>query len=293
MDTNHRRIYDRAHCYDVAFGFRDIAAECDTLAALALRHAARAPASVLELAAGPARHAREFARRGLDATALDAVPAMLDLASRHALREGVALTTQCADMADFALVQRFDLAVLLMDSASYLLDNAAVLQHLACVARHLNDGSLYVLEMSHPRDAFGVGASNDTQWTAEAEGLRVDMRWGAPGDAFDPVTQVDEVTVSMAWSGPEGDGRIVERARQRRFTANEVDALVRASGDFDLVEWMGSLAPPAPFDNERAAWRMVAVLRKRAPGGPAATAQHPIPDRANARSAPGGPAPVS
>ncbi|HRI18924.1 MAG TPA: class I SAM-dependent methyltransferase [Burkholderiaceae bacterium] len=263
MDLNHRRIYDQARCYDVAFGFRDVAAECDTLTDLAARHGGRPPATVLELAAGPARHAPEFARRGVAATALDAVPAMNDLALQRAQREGVALTAVCADMADFRLEQRFDMAVLLMDSASYLLDNHAVLRHLACVARHLNDGGVYVLEMSHPRDAFGVGASNDTQWTAEADGLRVDMRWGAEGDAFDPITQVDEVTVTMSWSGPEGDGQLVERARQRRFTANEFDALVRASHDFDIVEWMGSLAPPAPFSNERAAWRMVPVLRKR------------------------------
>jgi hypothetical protein len=167
-------------------------------------------------------------------------------------------------MCDFSLAQRFDLAMLLMDSASYLLDNAAVLRHLDCVARHLVDGGLYVLELSHPRDAFGVGTSTNTQWTAEADGLRVQTRWGAEGDAFDPISQVEEVTVTMDWSGPGGSGHLVERARQRRFTANEFDALVRASGHFDVVECLGSLAPAAPFSNDRAAWRMVPVLRKRA-----------------------------
>lgn len=263
MDPSHQHIYDQARCYDVAFGFRDVAAECDTLAALVARHAGRPLASVLELAAGPAQHAREFARRGAHATALDALPAMRDHALRRATQDGVALTAVCADMIDFHLSPRVDLAVLLMDSASYLLDNDAVLRHLRCVAGHLADAGLYVLEMSHPRDAFGVGASVSARWTSEADGLRVDMQWGAEGDPFDPVTQVDEVTVTMDWSGPDGSGHLVEQARQRRFTANEFDALVRASGVFDIVEWLGALAPPVPFTKDAAAVRMVPVLRRR------------------------------
>jgi SAM-dependent methyltransferase len=263
MDPNHHRIYHQSRCYDVAFGFRDVVAECDTLAALMARHGGRPVAAMLELAAGPARHAREFARRSAAATALDSVPAMRDYAQERARQDGVHLTAVCADMVDFQFAQRFDLAVLLMDSASYLLDNDAVLRHLHCVATHLADGGLYVLEMSHPRDAFGVGASTTMQWTAEADGLRVATRWGAEGDVFDPVTQVDDITVTMDWSGPAGSGQLVERARQRRFTANEIDALVRASGSFEIVEWMGSLAPPVAFNNQRAAWRMVPVLRKR------------------------------
>ena len=70
----------------------------------------------------------------------------------------------------------------------------------------------------------------------------------------------------MSWSGADGDGQLVERARQRRITANEFDALVRCSGHFDIVEWLGSLVPPLPFSNEPTAWRMAPVLRKRAVG---------------------------
>jgi SAM-dependent methyltransferase len=262
MVRNHQRIYQQARAYDVAFGFRDIPAECNTLAALVSRHAARPVTGMLELAAGPARHAREFARRGVAATALDSTQSMVDYALERAARDGVHLTAVRADMCDFQLVQRFDLVVLLMDSASYLLDNAAVLRHLDCVAQHLAAAGLYVLEMSHPRDAFGTGSSTSTKLTSAEDGLRVDMQWGAEGDTFDPITQVDEVTVKLDWSCPDGGGQIIERARQRRFTVNEFDALVRACGNFEIVEWLGSLAAPVPFSNDPAAWRMVPVLRK-------------------------------
>jgi hypothetical protein len=117
--------------------------------------------------------------------------------------------------------------------------------------------------MTHPRSVFGVGVSTNTDWVSEAEGLRVHTCWGAPGDTFDPITQIDEVTVTMTWSGPRGEGHIVERARQRRFTSNEVDALVRASGQFEIVEWLGSLAHATAFSNARGAAFMVPVLRKR------------------------------
>jgi len=129
---------------------------------------------------------------------------MRDYALERAALDGVPLTAVCADMCEFQLAQRFDLAFLPMDSASYLLDNAAVLRHFGCVARHLAEGGLYVLEMSHPRDTFGTGTSTNTTWTSEEDGFRVDMQWGCQGDMFDPITQVDEVTVKLEWSGAPG-----------------------------------------------------------------------------------------
>ena len=99
----HDAIHRAARCHDVAFGFRDIGAECDTPSALAARHGptGEPPRSMLELAAGPARHAREFARRGAHAAALDTSPAMCDYARAQAVRDGVGLDVVCADMRAF------------------------------------------------------------------------------------------------------------------------------------------------------------------------------------------------
>jgi hypothetical protein len=233
------------------------------LDSLAEHHGTGAPRAILEMAAGPARHAREWARRGVAATALDLSSAMCEYALACAACDGVALHVVVADLVDFSIGKQFDLAVMPMDSSSYLLDNAAALNHLDCVARHLVDGGLYVLEMTHPRTVFGVGTSTGTDWVCEGEGLRVHTCWGDPADAFDPITQVDEVTVTMTWSGPAGQGVIHARARQKRFTSSEVDALVRANGQFEIVQWLGSLAKGTTFSNEPAAAFMVPVLRKK------------------------------
>ena len=58
-------------------------------------------------------------------------------------------------------------------------------------------------------------------------------------------------------------GEIVETAPQRSFTPNEFRALVRASGRFEIARELGAMDLAVSFTNEKAAWRMVPVLRKK------------------------------
>jgi SAM-dependent methyltransferase len=262
MAENHLEFYKLAGYYDIAFGFRNVPAECDCLDELARRHGGSAPRSFLELAAGPARHALEFARRGIRVTALDSVPGMVDYALAAARTQNTPIDCVCADMVDFRLPQTYDLAALLMDSSSYLLDNEAVLRHLGCVADHLTPGGLYVIEMTHPRDAFRVGTSTHDNWDTERDGVKVSVAWGTEDDVFDPITQITEVTVTMRYESPEGSGMVTDRAPQRCFTANELRALITASGRFELAALLGAMDVTVPLSNEKAAWRMVPVLRK-------------------------------
>ena len=99
-------IYDEPELYELACAYRDIPAEVTAIQAWCATHFAGGARSVLELAAGPAEHARALARRGLRATALDRSPAMCSYAAGQAKAAGVALDVVEADMRDFTIAAR-------------------------------------------------------------------------------------------------------------------------------------------------------------------------------------------
>ena len=255
-------VYHEAELYDIAFGFRDVPAECGVLLELARTYSGRSPQSFIELAAGPAEHAREMARSGLRSVAVDLTPAMVQLGRRLASEGSVDLEYIEADMAAFSLQEPVDLAAILMDSLTVLLDNEAVLAHLQCVADALSPGAIYVLEMGHPRDAFGVGKSAGNDWVMERDGTTVHTIWGRDDDPFDPITQITDVTVQMSWRRGQDHGEVIEIAQDRCFVPNELRALVTASSRFEIVAELGALDPDLPISNDTASWRYVPVLRR-------------------------------
>ena len=181
-------IYDEPEYYEAACSYRDVPAEVAALLRWSGQHH-RPPRSVLELAAGPAEHARTLARRGLDATALDLSPAMCARARDLAAAAGVPLTVVEADMRDFSLPGRFDLAITMLNSLCHLLTLDDLLSHLAAVGRHLDQDGLYIMELAHPADFFRTERRTSSEWTSETGDGTVSVRWGAQ-DQIDPVTQI-------------------------------------------------------------------------------------------------------
>jgi SAM-dependent methyltransferase len=258
----HSEIYGHAELYDIALGFKDVPAECDVLVELARRFGGREPLSFLELAAGPATHAREMAKRRLRSTAIDLSPGMVAYARSRAADEGLDMEVIEADMTDFTIAEPVDVATILMDSLGVLLDNDAVIRHLDCVADALKEGGVYVLEMGHPRDVFKVGKSAENDWEMERDGIRVHTTWGLDTDPFDPTTQIIENTVTFTWEREGEQGEITEILPDRSITPNEMRAVVAASGRFEVVAELGAMNLDVPFGNTKESWRYVPVLRR-------------------------------
>lgn len=254
-------VYELARAYHVAFSYRDIPAEVDTLLRWFDRHAGGAPASVLELAAGPADHSRELARRGIAATALDLSPQMCAYAAELAAAEGVPLDVVRADMTGFDLGRQFDLVVLPLSSDAHLLDLDAFVANLTAVARHLRPGGLYVLEETHPADVLGNDGKTLAEWTSEGDGLTVRTRWGAAEDPVDPVTQLRRTGVELRVDDGTGERVHTDTVLERQWTLTEVTAAVRLSGAFDVLEWYGAYGDVLVTAPK--AWRMIPVLRRR------------------------------
>ena len=242
-------LYGDPRLYELAFSYRDVGREVDVLEVWYAQLRGAGPGRVLELAAGPAAHAIEFARRGADVSALDASPAMCAYASRRARDEGVVVDVVEADMVRFRLRRRFDLAVVMLDSASHLLDLDAMVSHLRSVGAHLAPGGLYVMEMSHPADFLAASSKETTQsrWRLTRGGRTVDVRFTSPPRGFDPVTQICESRISVKVTDG-GRTRVLRSCvALRRWTAVELEAAARLAGNVRVVQRHGSFQVDGPF----------------------------------------------
>ena len=255
-------IYDEPELYEAACAYRDVPAETYALLRWFGRHrepGGLPPGSVLELAAGPAEHARDLARRGVPATALDLSPAMCTRAAALARAAGVRLSVVEADMRDFSLPGPFDLAITMLNSLCHLLTLDDLLRHLAAVARHVEPGGLYIIELAHPADFFATERRTSSEWSSEVEGGTVVVRWGAQ-DQIDPVTQVTNEHVSVTYHQRGGPVRTVSDVVPNRFwTATELTAAIRLAGGFREVARYGDFGEDVPVE-AAGAWRMILVL---------------------------------
>jgi len=258
-------IYDEPEFYEAACAYRDVPSEVDALLRWSSKH--RDPAagplrSILELAAGPAEHARNLARRGVDATALDLSAAMCARAAELAAAAGTGLTVVQADMRDFSLPRRFDLAITMLNSLCHLTTLDDLLRHLASVARHLEPGGVYIAELAHPADVFAAERRTSSEWTTQVNAGTVSVRWGGGTDQIDPITQITREHVSVTYRRQGGSVRTVTDVVPNRFwTATELAAAIRLAGGFTVAASYGD------FDGDVAveaadAWRMVLVLRR-------------------------------
>jgi SAM-dependent methyltransferase len=258
-------IYDEPEFYEAACAYRDVPAEVNALLRWSEKHrvATAGPLrTVLELAAGPAEHARELARRGLDATALDRSPAMCARAGDLAAAAGVGLTVVQADMRDFSLPGRFDLAVTMLNSLCHLLTLDDMIQHLASVARHLVPGGVYIAELAHPADYLSAERRTSSEWSSDVPDGTVSVRWGGGKDEIDPITQVTREHVSVTYRKRGGAVRTVTDLVPNRFwSATEMAAALRLAGGLVLAASYGDFDTDSPVDAPDA-WRMILVLRR-------------------------------
>jgi SAM-dependent methyltransferase len=275
-------IYDEPELYQLACAYRDVPAESGALLTWLDKHATSAGEvrSVIELAAGPAEHARELAHRGLRATALDHTAAMCAYAAAQAKADGVDLDVVEADMRDFQLTDadgrpaRFDLAITMLNSVCHLFTLDDLVNHLTAVAAHLRPGGLYIVELAHPADFFAAEPRTSSDWTIDADGVHAQVRWGGREDRIDPLTQVTDEHMMIKVTSADGTVRTVSDVVPNRFwTLTEFTAAVRlanaatnASGGVTVARPLELVASYGDFDVDTAldaptAWRMILILR--------------------------------
>ena len=260
MIPPHRAIYDAARMYELAFDFRDFAAEVAFLGNAFASRRGRPLRTFLELAAGPARHAIELATLGVDVAALDLSPSMRDLALVRAAERGVALDYALGDMVTFSTTRRVDLAANMLSSATYILSDERFVAHLRAVGAALVTAGMYVIELPHPSGLEGRSTVKES-WTVSRPGGVIDVSWSTRATRG----AVSTCVAHMKFRSPTGEVlEIQDEADERIFRVEEIERFAAASGCFTVEAVRGALCEDTALDDAKA-WRLVAILKKTAP----------------------------
>ena len=256
-------LYTIPEIYDIAFDFRDVPAEVDFLLEKTKMYLGRNAGSTMELACGPAYHTREMGKRKLIAHGLDLEPVMAQYSRNIIAEEQIDAEIIEGDMRYYKTKQKYDLAYILMASFAQLLTNQDIIDNFNCVADMLTDGGIYIISTAHPRDFYGdEKPSTKPIWTMKREYKTVEACWGGDNQKFDPLTEIDEITVSFKVTTPVDVKTYEFSEKMRRCSIKTFEALVDLSGRFEIVDLYGTLDTGLKLSNDPKCWRFIPILKK-------------------------------
>lgn len=260
--AEHKLLYSKAYYYDIAFE-RDVTDEVEFVLAVykSLNH--NMPAKALEIACGPAYHARSLARRGVHSTGLDFQADMINLAKSKAQAEGLHLDWLVADMRQFQLDAPVDLMLTMFDGLDALLTNEDLLHHLQAVSRNLNPGGIYIVDIAHPRDV-NYDRYMDYYYQGERDGVKVEVEWGINNPQFDLVSGIAHTDIQIHVCAGGYEETITDSAEERLIFPQELILLADQTRELSITGWYGDFNMNQPLDYSPASKHMIVVFQKKA-----------------------------
>lgn len=214
--------------YDLMYGEKDYAAECDLLEALFARHARRPVRSVLDLGCGTGNHAIRLAGRGYRVTGVDRSERMLEGARR---KRGAAGNPQFvhSEIQQLTLEREFDAVVMMFAVLGYLADEPALRQGLQAVRSHLAAGGLFIADFWYGPAVEAIGPSVRTLAIDTPDGPL--LRTATP--ALDPANQRCRVHYQL--TDAQGVLQAEESHALRYFFPDELRSRLATAG-LELLE---------------------------------------------------------
>lgn len=154
-----------AGAYDLLYGDKDYAAECDLIEQLFHAYESPKVQSILDLGCGTGNHAIPLARRGYEVLGVDQSDEMLDLARKKACIEGTDKRARFenGDIRSLQINRSFDAAAMMFAVLGYQLENQDVLATLRTTRDHLKAGGLLVFDVWYGPAVLGQRPADRTK----------------------------------------------------------------------------------------------------------------------------------
>ncbi|KAA5542229.1 class I SAM-dependent methyltransferase [Roseiconus nitratireducens] len=225
MQILNESIYDHPKYYDLVFG-ADCAAERKFILGCAQRYSKRPVERFFEPACGTGRLLYSLAREGRDVQGLDLNPKAIEFCNARFARHGIPHRAFVADMSDFRLKRKADIAFNTINSFRHLDSEAAARAHFDAMAGALRVGGLYLLGVHlTPTEAE---PSEGESWSARRGHLSVNTHMWTNGR--DPKKRVERFGIRFDIHRPSGSFRIQDELVLRSYTAKQMARLIAHSG---------------------------------------------------------------
>ena len=249
-------VYKNPKYYEIAFSFRDIAAEVDVLEHVIQQYSHIPVSTVLDLGCGPAPHLAELARREYQYIGLDLSPAMLEHAQSKADAINASARFELADMTDFGLVEQVDFAVILLGSLQTR-NTAELVSHFDSVSRALKPGGLFFLDWCVE---FAPSKESGDSWEMVSGQVKVKTTYQT--NLINPVEQIFEGSLTLEVED-EGVMKVFrETAMERQIYPQEFLLFVAARSDFEFIGWWNNWDLTQPLDEAQTISRPITILRR-------------------------------
>ncbi len=249
-------IYSYPHYYDIAFGYRDIAAEIDELERCFQRFASPGLESILELGCGTAPHMPALTRRGYFYTGLDISPSMLAFAEKRSERHNAPAQFLRGDMVDFQVPQSADCLLILLGSL-YVKNTEELKSHLRAAAAALKPGGLFILDWCID---FEPLADRRQFWQERSGGVHIDVTYTTK--TKDPSRQLYEETIILDVQDGHRQRSIHSISQRRAIYPQEFLLALELVGHWEFLGWYQDWNIDRPLDGLKHVENPLVVLRR-------------------------------
>ncbi len=264
IETVSESIYDHPKYYDLVFG-SDCAAEVKFIVGCGKKYMRREPLRMFEPACGTGRLLYALAKRGYEVGGLDLNAAAVEFCNARFRRHGMPPPAFVADMSDFRVARRFDIAFNTINSFRHLSSEAAAKAHLRCMGKVVRAGGLYLLGVH--LTPTQVEPSETESWSARRGHLSINTHmWTKRRNRKQ---RVERFGIRFDIHSPTRSFRIVDELVLRSYTPVQMDRLIRSSGCWESVgTYSFGYDLEDPIEVDAATEDVVYVLRRRR-GSPA------------------------
>jgi SAM-dependent methyltransferase len=249
-------VYKNPKYYEIAFSYRDIAAEVDVFEHVIQQYSAIPASTVLELGCGPAPHLTELAHREYHYIGLDLSSAMLEYAQHKADVSNISAKFELADMTDFELSERVDFAFILLGSLQ-VRNTAELVSHFDSVSRALRPGGIYFLDWCVK---FLPDKESRDSW--EMASGKVKVKTTFQTNLIDPVEQIFEGNLTLDVDDDGIKKVYKETSMDRIIYPQEFLLFIAARSDFEFIGWWNNWDLTQPLGETQEITRPIIILRK-------------------------------